>query len=76
MALAEVKVISSDPKADGMKLRAAWQHPGPPGPFQAVPVYCHDQVSSNSKELKAEDTAKQRQEIEAETKAGPRGAST
>ncbi|CAE7636472.1 unnamed protein product [Symbiodinium pilosum] len=42
----QVKVISSDPKADGMKLR----------------------VSSASKEMKAEDTAKQRQEIEAETK--------
>ncbi|CAE7215008.1 unnamed protein product [Symbiodinium natans] len=42
----EVKVISSDPKAEGMKLR----------------------VSSSSKELKAEDTAKQRREIETETK--------
>ncbi|CAE7428884.1 unnamed protein product, partial [Symbiodinium necroappetens] len=42
----EVKVISSDPRAEGMKLR----------------------VSSNGKEMKAEDTQKQRQEIEAETK--------
>ena len=74
---AQVKVISSDPRAEGMKLRVAQQNVV--SSIGKVSTVCTDrfkmsslggsEVSSNGKEMKAEDTQKQRQEIEAETKA-------